>query len=108
VKSTPMRDILVCGETPEPWSDELKTGALSGLQLKACSVALEEFSKKYPAAQLDYFIVIAKDELDGFEVTFLPESDDCQVYGGDTKCGRELIYVISGDKFEIIRTYFSR
>jgi hypothetical protein len=105
---TPMQYMLILGETRDPWSDALKTGALTGLQLKACAVALEQFSKRYPTAQLDHFTVIAKDETDGFEVIFLPECDNWQERGGVTKYGDEVHYVVSRDKFEIVRTYFGR
>ncbi len=100
---TPMRHILVQGETPDAWSDELKTGALTGIQLKACLVALQHFSKSYPTAQLNHFIVIAKDKPDGFEVMFLPNFDNSTEHGSKTVFEEEVHYFVSQDKFEIIQ-----
>lgn len=108
MKHTPMHCMYLLGGTLDPWSDELKVGGLSGLQLKACSVALKQFSKSYPTAQLENFIVLAKDEPNGFEVTFLPNFEDLPEHGSKTSFGEEVHYFVSLDKFEIVRTYFGR
>jgi hypothetical protein len=108
MKFTPIQVLMILGETHDPWTDTLSTGALTGLQLKACSVALEQYSKRCPAAQLDHIKVIVKDELDGLRVSFLPEPDDYQEYGGASKFGETLDYVVSKDKFEVIRIIFNR
>lgn len=108
MKFTPMQILMVLGETHDPRTDTSSTGALTGLQLKACSIALEQYSKRCPAAQLDHITVIAKDEPDGLRVSFLPESDDDQEYGGGSKFGEVLDYVVSKDKFEVIRIIFNR
>lgn len=106
MKFTPIQVLMILGETCDPQSDTTNTGALTGLQLRACLVALEQFYKSQPNAQLDHFTVLAKDEPDGLGVMFLPESDEWYERGGVTKYGDVVFYVVSRDKIEIVQTYY--
>ena len=82
---------------------------LTGFQVKACCVALEEFGKK-KNGDLEHFSVYIYENADGYEIVFVPNqpNDEPSVRGGRTKFGREVHYHISKDKFEIIKTSFGR
>lgn len=92
------------------WAKEMEAVKITGAQLKACAVALEDFSKGKDAANLTNFTVEVSESKDSREVIFIPNQvpGEPTTRGGKTKYGTEVHYLISNDKNIIIRKSFAR
>jgi hypothetical protein len=81
------------------YGSDAKRGAgmieLSGLQLRACAVALEDFKPR--GFLLEHYKIIIVDRPVGHEVVFVPEHPKGQatLRGGATAYGKEIHYTIS-------------
>jgi hypothetical protein len=90
--------------------EELKAVQLRGVQLKACAVAWEDFSKSKDAANLEHYTVAVFESTDGscFEIYFSPDQVPGKESYGATPYGSGVKYQISKEKYTIIRRTFSR
>ena len=84
---------------------------MTGLQLKAASVALADFtSLTQPKARLSDYRVFIEESVDAIEIIFVPNQppDEPEIRGGRTKYGREVRYKVSRERFEIIDKSYAR
>jgi hypothetical protein len=96
------------------WSQE--PIAMRGTQLMACSDALERFTKEETGSDIARYTINLRETPEAFEVVFVPDQvtpnnpgQSLKVtLGGKTAYGREVHYIISKEKYEILRTFFAR
>jgi hypothetical protein len=91
-------------------ANQTEKAKLTGPQLRASAVALEDFLKGADAPDLDKFSVEIFELDDSYEVVFVPNqlSGQPTVRGGETVFGKEVHYLISKNSNKIIRKSFAR
>ena len=89
---------------------ERKKFEMTALQVKACCVAMKDFTNTESTSDLNHFTVQVSEQNDSYEVVFIPDQvpGEPATLGGRTKYGQEVHYVISKSTWEIKRKSFAR
>ena len=84
--------------------------SVRALDAKAICVALVEYQRTSPKADLRHFSIIVDRERNNYDIVFLPDRGPGEelLVGGSTKYGAEVHYIISRRTFKILKMHLAR